>query len=389
MAYSVPPASAVDFNISRRPARPHLLPGLTGVMLMDGPLIPPGVPRLRRRAMAAWVPAGELDAVGSQHMTGMAICDARRGERLQLASPQFRDGSLGWSAAGHADLRQGEELRLANVIAKLPVLASWATARQLDTRIGAQWSAGIPIPAVIGTQHLQMLAACDRRGADISWSVNLRDRPFDPRYDLTPPLHMLPVIGQSISFADGYAAPAANAVDFSFNHDITPRSIYPRNSAPQTALLGQLSERDGVGRGRWGAGAWYSHGGYPSWGDDSGGEIGQLEPPIDPAEAPYHIMNSIQCFALVGDERIALAPDNIKVTLLIESYTWEMTADLYGRTSVNYLRPDASGLKHIELLMNGHKWLFAIKSYRRSTKLASETYSFTAQSRSMLLDGEQ
>ena len=389
MAYSVPPATAVDFSVTLRPARPHLLPGLTGVMLMDGPLIPPGAPRLRRRAIAAWVPAGELYAVGSQHMTGMAICDARRGERLQLASPQFTEGSLGWSAARCADLRQIEQQQLATVISLSPVLVGWSAARQLDTRLAAQWSAGIPIPAAIGTQHLQMLSARDRRGADISWSVNLRDRPFDPRYDLTPPLHMLPVIGQSISFADGYAAPAASAVDFSFNHDITPRSIYPRNSAPHTALLGQLSERDGVGRGRWGAGAWYSHGGYPSWGDDSGGQIGQLEPPIDPAEAPYHIMNSIQCFALVGDERIAIAPDNIKVTLLIESYTWEMTADLYGRTSVNYLRPDASGLKHIELLMNGHKWLFAIKSYRRSTKLASETYSFTAQSRSMLLDGEQ
>ena len=119
MAYSVPPANAVDFSVIRRPARPHLLPGLTGVMLMNGPLIPPGAPRLRRRAMAAWVPAGELDTVGNQHMTGMAICDARRGERLQLASPQFRDGSLGWSAARRADLRQVEQLHLATVIAQL------------------------------------------------------------------------------------------------------------------------------------------------------------------------------------------------------------------------------------------------------------------------------
>jgi hypothetical protein len=322
-------------------------------------------------------------------MTGMAICDARRGERLQLATPQFTDGSLGWSAARCADLRQSEQQQLGSVIQLPPVLACWSAARQLDARLAAAWSAGAPVPAVIGTQHLQMLAARDRGGADVSWSVNLRDRPFDPRYDLAPPLHMLPVSGQALSFTDGYVAPAATSVDFSFNHDTTPRSIYPRNSAPHTALLGQLAELDGVGRGRWGAGAWYSHGGYPSWGDDSGGQIGQLDPPPAPMEAPYHIMNSIQCFALVGDERIALAPDNIKVTLLIESYTWEMTADLYGRTSVNYLRPDASGLKHIELLMNGHKWLFAIKIYRRSTKLASETYSFTAQSRSMLLDGEQ
>lgn len=388
MAYSVPPATAVDFSVTLRPARPHLLPGLTGVMLMDGPLIPPGAPRLRRRAIAAWVPAGELYAVGSQHMTGMAICDARRGERLQLASPQFTEGSLGWSAARCADLRQIEQQQLATVISLSPVLVGWSAARQLDTRLAAQWSAGIPIPAAIGTQHLQMLSARDRRGADISWSVNLRDRPFDPRYDLTPPLHMLPVIGQSISFADGYAAPAASAVDFSFNHDITPRSIYPRNSAPHTALLGQLSERDGVGRGRWGAGAWYSHGGYPSWGDDSGGEIGQLDPPIDPAEAPYHIMNTIACFAINGTERVAISPSAMSIKQLIENYAWEFTGTLLGKTAVNFLSADTNGPKHLEVTINGWTWLFAVKSFKKISSLADEQYSFTAYSRSYFLASE-
>ena len=123
--------------------------------------------------------------------------------------------------------------------------------------------------------------------------------------------------------------------------------------------------------------------------DGSGGEIGELDPPVKPMEAPYYIMNSIQCFALVGDERIAIAPDNIRVSLLLEGYAWEMSGDLHGRTSVNYLRPDADGPRHIELVMNGHTWLFAIKSYRKTAALASETYSFTAQSRSMLLDGDQ
>lgn len=123
--------------------------------------------------------------------------------------------------------------------------------------------------------------------------------------------------------------------------------------------------------------------------DGSGGEIGELDPPIQPMEAPYHIMNSIQCFALVGDERIAIAPDNIRVNLLLEGYAWEMTGDLHGRPSVNYLRPDADGPRHIELQMNGHTWLFSVKSYRKSTALATETYSFTAQSRTLLLDGDQ
>ena len=89
MAYLVPAASAVDFAVTRRPTRLHALPGLSGTMLMDGPLVPPEAPRLRRRALAAWVPAGERAAVGSVGMTGLAERDVRRGERLRLAAPMM------------------------------------------------------------------------------------------------------------------------------------------------------------------------------------------------------------------------------------------------------------------------------------------------------------
>lgn len=389
MAYSVPAASAVDFAVTRRPTRLHALPGLSGTMLMDGPLVPPEAPRLRSRALAAWVPAGERAAVGSVGMTGLAERDVRRGEQLQLAAPHGAAGASRWMAATKADLRQGEQLQLAGVVLQLPEVAGWSAIAQRDGRLSVRWAAAGVVPAIAGREQLQILLARDRRCLDASWTVNVRDRPFDPRYDLTPPLHQLPVVGQGIQFADGYAAPEAARVEFSFNHDTTPRSIYPRNSAPHIAPLGQLAERDGVNRGRWGAGSWYSHGGYPSWGDDSGGQLGQLDPPPAPMEAPYHVMNSIQCFAIVGNERVAIAPDNIKISLLIEGYAWQMTGELHGRTSVNYLRPGADGPCHIELQMNGHTWLLAVKSYRKVTALASETYSFTAQSRSMLLDGDQ
>lgn len=389
MAYSVPAASAVDFAATRRPLRLHALPGLSGLMLMDGPLVPPEAPRLRCRALAAWVSAAELDAVGRLGMTGLAELDVRRAERMRLAAPQSTPGSSLWGAAAPADLRQAEQSHLAGAVVRLPEAAGWTAIAQRDGRISVLWTTAGVVPAVAGREQLQILVPKDLRGLDASWTVNLRDRPFDPRYDLVPPLHQLPSNGQAIAFAGGYAAPEASSCDFSFNHDTTQRSIYPRNSAPQTAALGQLGERDNVNRGRWGAGAWYAHGGYPSWGDDSGGQLGQLDPPPAPMEAPYHVMNSIQCFAIAGDERIAIAPDNIKISQLIEGYVWEMTGELHGRTSVNYLRPDATGPRHIELQMNGHTWLLAVKSYRKSTALANETYSFTAQSRSMLLDGDQ
>ena len=389
MAYSVPSATAVDFSITRRPARLHLLPGLTGVMLMNGSLVPAAAPRLRVRSHGALKPSVGQAASGVGRFAPLLRLDDCSTDRLGLASAQQRGWRESRQLADAIDMQISETVTLAAAISAVPVVAAWLATAAADRAALAEWGSARPLLRLPAIEAHRMPRRVDRRQLDCSWSVNLRDRPFDPRYDLVPPLHQLPTLGQSVAFVDGYIGPEASAVQFSFDHDTIQRSIYPRNSNPATPRMGVSREVDDVGRGPWSRAGWYAHGGGLPMEDGSGGEIGELDPPVKPMEAPYYIMNSIQCFALVGDERIAIAPDNIRVSLLLEGYAWEMSGDLHGRTSVNYLRPDADGPRHIELVMNGHTWLFAIKSYRKTASLASETYSFQAQSRSMLLDGDQ
>ena len=115
-------------------------------------------------------------------------------------------------------------------------------------------------------------------------------------------------------------------------------------------------------------------------------EIGNMDPPVEPMEAPYHVMNSIQCFALVGNDKIPVEIDGLSIKYLIESFAWEISGTIYGRTAANYLRPTADGPAHLEVIINGWTWLTAVKRYTRSNKFPSESYQFTALSRSGLLE---
>lgn len=390
MAYSIPSASSVAFSVIRRPARPVMLPVATALVFqLGGPLQPPEAPRLRTRAWGQWRPADEQDAHQAQRLVLLGQQDAISADLTAAAHVIGTEALMAWGSSRHVDYTAHDVLALAQQVAAAIRYAAWSVIQQRDRQQLAAWSSAKPVPTNPAIAATQLLRELGMPAAERLWHVNLRDRPFDPAYDSVPPLVRLPnPAALTFGLHDGYQPPAADHIAFSVSQYRAPYT-YPRNSQPGAAGMGVFAEQDNLQRGRWGAGKWYTHGGQPGWGDDSGGELGQLDPPPEPMEAPYYVMNSIQCFAIVGDERIAIAPDNIKVSLLIESYAWELTADLYGRTSVNYLRPDSEGPKHIELMMNGNTWLFAIKSYQSKRSLSGETYSFIAHSRSMLLDGDQ
>lgn len=97
-------------------------------------------------------------------------------------------------------------------------------------------------------------------------------------------------------------------------------------------------------------------------------------------------MNEISCVAVSGSERVPLALFNPSLKLDIDSFVWELTGELRGRTNLPYVRPTATGPRHIELTINGWTWLFAVQGYRVNRTLGSEVYPFTARSRSQFLD---
>jgi hypothetical protein len=389
MAYSNPAADAVNFTVIHRPMRPQKLPIPTALtFLLGGAIRPPASPKIRIRSYESLNLSSSLWTSGVGHFAPLAPADNSGRESLTLAQLYQHSGREQRQLSSSVDAMGIENAATAASVITYPELAEWHTTVAVDSKGFAAGSAAKAIIRPAAVEVSWMPRRIDNRQTDRSWSVNLRDRPFDPRWDLVPPLQAQPSPMQLLfSLRDG-VTPPADSIQFVVQLDSVERSIYPRNSNPAASSLGKCREVDDVGRGPWSRAGWYSHGGGLPLDDDSGGEIGELPPPVEPMEAPYHIMNSIACYAVNGSERVAIIPSAMGIKKLIENYAWEFTGTLIDKTAVNFLSADANGPKHIEVTINGWTWLFAVKSFKRTSSFADEQYSFTAYSRSYFLASE-
>jgi hypothetical protein len=117
---------------------------------------------------------------------------------------------------------------------------------------------------------------------------------------------------------------------------------------------------------------------------DYPGPIVVIDPPVEPdILETYMIANSVSLVVLPS--RTPLDATNIKASLDIDSFSWKLSADLFGRTSLNLVRPDGNGPKTVELDVNGWKWLFLVERYTRQVKFPGERYSISGASRTQLL----
>ncbi|WP_177412348.1 MULTISPECIES: hypothetical protein [Pseudomonas] len=118
---------------------------------------------------------------------------------------------------------------------------------------------------------------------------------------------------------------------------------------------------------------------------DYQGPITVIVPP--PAEPDiletYMIANSVSVVVL--PDRVPLDMTGIRIGRDIDSFAWTLSAQLFGRTSLNQVRPDAAGPKQVEVTINGHVWVFLIERYSGTGKLADERYTLTGASRTQLL----
>ena len=118
---------------------------------------------------------------------------------------------------------------------------------------------------------------------------------------------------------------------------------------------------------------------------DYQGPITVIVPP--PAEPDiletYMIANSVSVVVL--PDRVPLDMTGIRIGRDIDSFAWTLSAQLFGRTSLNQVRPDAAGPKEVEVTINGHTWVFLIERYSGTGKLADERYTLTGASRTQLL----
>lgn len=118
---------------------------------------------------------------------------------------------------------------------------------------------------------------------------------------------------------------------------------------------------------------------------DYDGPVTVIEPP--PAEPDiletYMIANSVSVVVL--PDRVPLEATNLRLGLDIDSFAWALSANLFGRTSLNQVRPDAGGPKAVEVAINGHAWVFLIERYSGAGQLGKETFTVTGVSRTQLL----
>jgi len=109
---------------------------------------------------------------------------------------------------------------------------------------------------------------------------------------------------------------------------------------------------------------------------------------IDPPEEPDHletymIANTVTLVVL--PDKIPLDASNIRIGLDIDSFAWSLSAELYGRTSLNLVKPDLDGPKTVELAINGWTWRFLVERYSGSGRHPGERYSIFGASRTQLL----
>ncbi|WP_419534726.1 hypothetical protein [Endozoicomonas sp.] len=97
----------------------------------------------------------------------------------------------------------------------------------------------------------------------------------------------------------------------------------------------------------------------------------------------YLLMNVISVVTL--PERTPIELNDVEIELDIDSFSWSLTGQLWGASSLAMIEPDASGPKQVEININGWVWVFIIERYSTDRRFGHERYTVTGSSRSQLL----
>ncbi|MCY1506477.1 hypothetical protein D9M68_407290 [compost metagenome] len=270
-----------------------------------------------------------------------------------------------WGTAGALEARVASGFEQAPPLDQGRLATSWRIAGlQLDPRAGSGWQSGRPADGGLGLGFR-------------------RSREHASRDVQTLPLY---VPGQPLAFTFGdalYTPPLAGAVFFTFQA-ITRGRVTRTVDGGLASGFGTARRLEQWRRFLWGwarpldpkpTGITYP---------DYSGPVIVIDPPVEPdILETYMIANSVSLVVLPS--RTPLDATSIKVSLDIDSFSWKFSADLFGRTSLNLVRPDANGPKTVELEINGWRWLCLVERYSRQVKFPGERYSISGASRTQLL----
>lgn len=107
--------------------------------------------------------------------------------------------------------------------------------------------------------------------------------------------------------------------------------------------------------------------------------------PIDPPErrTVYLIMNTLQITDVATGTPLDV--QNVRISLDIDSISWQFTGTLYGQGSLALVQPDNQGMKDIQVIINGHTWVFAIERYTSDERFPTKKFNITGVSRTQYM----
>ena len=171
---------------------------------------------------------------------------------------------------------------------------------------------------------------------------------------------------------------------FTFGSIPANPAIQPRDGHWRAAYSSNQHQDEAV-RLPWGFGRKAKDDDYTSrYGGETQPELTEKPEPEQPdIRETYLLMNTIT--SVVLPERTSIELPNIDISLDIDSFSWSLTGEVWGATSLAMIEPDQDGPRQVEIDINGWKWIFIIERYSTDRRFGNERYTVYGSSRSQLL----
>ena len=334
------------------------------------------------------------------------------GSRWQQGQERGGETGAGWAqspAKGMAVALAANEAAPVQQQADSP----WDAVATKDEATGAGW--GEPTPADPGTQSPWLATRpVDPAPAPMAWDNSAQPRqaqtaalwgkPPSKDQDYAGPWFMVDTIGpewrledhrnpplwadqpDALSFTFGgqlYRPDIMPPVFFSFGGVIAPHPVQPKDAAPAV---------------RWQQGQVTDHAPDIPWGEgrferikdnnhnvDYGSKVEPLpiDPPAPDDKESYLFMNTVNAVRLPDNEPLELI--DISIELDMDSFTWQLSAQVANKAVLALIEPDENGTKDIKVTINGWDWVFMVTRYDAEKRFGSEHFRISGESRTRLL----
>ena len=284
----------------------------------------------------------------------------------------------------------------------------WTQVAKQESRVTFSHGTGEERSGQSSDQWKQAPAKQTHQGSEWDNSIQPQDDHTGDQWN-TPPekdqklsegMQSVDLYGASRQQAGGYIHPQQplnfSFRDYQYHPDTAPAAFFTFGSIPanlpiqpkdthKQARFSSNQNQDGAIKLPWGFGHKVRDEDYTSrYGGEIDPEITEKPEPEQPdIRESYLLMNTITTVVLPARTPIELP--NIDISLDIDSFSWSLTGEVWGATSLAMIEPDQDGPKHVEIDINGWKWVFIIERYSTDRRFGNERYTVYGSSRSQLL----